>query len=99
MDSTGLSPQHRDRFERWLTDRFRSIFGGRRWITAFEVDQGAVRVAAGLREQHGVEVLAVGARTGTGPVDPAVSPDSGEFSSPAGSSGEAGGAGARSSIR
>lgn len=59
-------------FEAWLVDRLQAIYRGRRWIVATEIDQGAARMAAALRDRYGAETLAVGARLGTGAIDPDV---------------------------
>ncbi|MEM9561153.1 MAG: hypothetical protein AAGA93_00960 [Actinomycetota bacterium] len=69
---TGETGETGPAYESWLVDRLLAIYGGRPWIVAAEVDQGAVGLAAHLRDAYGAEVLAVGARPGVGDLDPDV---------------------------
>ena len=64
-----MDDDERARFEGWLIERLDAIYGGHRWLVATEVDQGAARLAAELATEFGADVLAVGARPGTGAVD------------------------------
>ncbi len=71
-DATGENRTTGEAYEAWLVGRLLAIYGGRPWIAAAEVTQGAVALAAHLRDAYDADVLAVGARPGVGDLDPDV---------------------------
>lgn len=62
----------RGRFESDLEGRLDAVYRGRRWLVGATIDQAAARVAGELHRRFDADVLAVGARRGTGPVDDTV---------------------------
>ena len=62
----GSAEQSRQRFEEELRAALHDVFSATSWIVAVEIDQGAIRLAGDLRKAGATEVLAVGARRGTG---------------------------------
>jgi hypothetical protein len=62
-----------DNFEADLRTRLGDVYRRNGWVTAVDVEQGAVRMAAAVRQlSDGQPVLAVGARPGIGPTDPEI---------------------------
>lgn len=70
LDDDPADPDPLDRrgFERWLEAGLDEVYGEQRWIVATSIDQASTGLASMLAQRFGVEVLAVGARRGTGPI-------------------------------
>lgn len=71
-EPAGLTDETRGRFERDLRRRLNDRFGHGPWLVATEYDQASVRLALRLRSYGDPAILAVGSRTGVGPIDRSV---------------------------
>lgn len=66
------SQADRERLEAAVLDRMGEVFGATPWLVAVEYAQGAVRIAADLQRLTDQPVMAVGAMSGVGPLDPEI---------------------------